>query len=340
MGSANPLPKEGKFRLVEAVPCPVVPGPTRTKLPITEVIGKLNLRIAGEITAAVKDAAVNPGGILNLIRNMTVEATSSSRREVGKIKSLDFKAAYVLQQFLKYIAGENVLPGVPATGVLTAAAPYPISADVQLDFEFAHSESSRQTLLNTTELTSLYLNLDWGDANDVATLGAGGTVGFSVNPILKVSAEEYSDLQSKSHRYGINACNYIEVPIAGANTRLLIDLKRGYLLRGFMIQQFTRAGVYYSTPVDTVINSIALELNREVRKSFDDFLILQAQNQYDYHMAVPELGFAFIDLMPDGKYDQLIDTRRFRDVNVVLNVNAIGSSFVRIYPIEIIPSKL
>lgn len=330
-----PGPKDVKFRLVETVSKPSLAGPTRTVLPITEVMQGLNLLLSGSVTIATNDAtSLAPEGILSLIRNIKIEATSSSRREVGVIKNADFASMYTLQRFLRNVAGLKT-----TLSAATKQAGTAVKADLQLDFEFPHSSDPRQTLLNTTELSTLTLVVDWGDANDILVVGT-AVVTFPTMAI-KVSARELTDVESKRKRYGINSFSYIEKSVGTAQSRLLVDLKRGYLLRGFLVKQFTRAaGTNFHTPVDTVINSIALELNREVKVKFDDWNVLQGQNIYDYKMGAAIPGYAFIDLMEDGRYDKLIDTRMYRDVNVVLDIATVADSVIRIYPVEIVPSVL
>lgn len=328
--------KDVKFRSIEDVAIPAAAGPTRTKLPITEVIQCLNLFLDGTVTIAVADAKGFLGeGVLSLIRGVTVEAVSASRREVGKIKFADFAALYNLNKFLRGTTGLYSIPDNAKQQVATA-----IKADVQLDFQFPHSESSRQTLLNTTELTSLEAILDWGTYADFIDDDGGKATVTLPNTVCRIGARELVDVDAKQVRYGINQFTYQEIPVINANSRLQVDLKRGYLLRGFLIKQFTRNGVYYHTPVNTAINSIKLELNRNVKIEFKDWDVLQGQNIYDYRMPSCPTGYAFIDLMEDGKYDKIINTNTYRDVNVVLDVPGLANGYVRIYPVEIIPANL
>jgi hypothetical protein len=324
------IQKTLKLRTVETIQKPSVAGPTRTQLPITEVIRKLVLRLSGTMTeGGTADGTLTPEGMASLLRNIEIVGTSSSRSQVGKIKSADFAAFVTLQKFLKGFGGSYLAP----TPITKSSAASPFNLTCSIDFELPYSQDPRQTLLNTQELTSLYLNCDWGDASDVMSSGSWTFPSCS----LEVAVSEFVDDNAKAQRYGLNQFSYIEVPTTSSNTRLSIDLKRGNLLRGFLIKQFTRNAVYYHTPVTTVINSVSLELNREVKEKAT-FAMLQAMNMERYQMASVPTGYAFMDMMPEALYDTLVNTNEMRDCNVILDVNGVANSFVRIYPVEIIPS--
>lgn len=332
MANVNSTMKNDKLRLVETVQMPATASPTRTNLPITETIRRLFLRLSGTATeGGVGDGTLTAEGVLSLIRNIRVSGTSSSRPEIGHIKNADLAGLYTLQTFLKGISQAILQPTPIAKGSVAS----PFSVSLPIDFEMPFSQDPRQTLLNTSELTSLALEVDWGAVTDM--IGGLGTWTLPTCS-LEVYADEFVDDHSKGARYGLNQFSFIETATASANTRLTIDLKRGYMLRGLLVKQFTRTA-FAHTPVATVINTVGLEVNREVRKAVS-FAALQDMNRDAYQMATVPTGYAFLDLMPEGRYDTIVDTRQFRDVNVVLNVNAVANSFVRVYPVEIIPSLL
>jgi hypothetical protein len=318
-----------KERLLETISMPSIAGPTRTNIPITEVIRKLKLCLSGTMTeGGTAGGTLANEAMLSLIRAITIIGTSSKRTEIGKIKFADFAAFYRLQHFLKGVEGHYLDP----TPITKSAAASPFYANLNIDFEMPWSQDPRQTLLNTTELTSLSMLVDWGDASDVITGGAWTFPTCS----LEVYADEFVDDGTKAHKFGINQFSYLEQSTTSSNTRLAIDLKRGYLHRGIMIKQFTRTA-YGHVPVETVVNSYSFELNREIKKT-GSWAVLQASNKERYGLANVPKGYAFIDFMPEKRYDTLVDSRKYRDVNLVLNVNAVPNSFVRIYPVEIIPA--
>ncbi len=68
--------------------------------------------------------------------------------------------------------------------------------------------------------------------------------------------------------------------------------------------------------------------------------IIANADLYQLRSADLPTGYAFLDLMPEGRYDTIVDTRIYRDVNLILDVNGVANSKVRVYPVEIIPSQL
>ncbi len=334
------VPRFDKLRLLETVQGPATAGPTRTSLPITEVIKRLVLRISCALTETGTGAngVTTTEGILGLLRTVTVEGSSSSRSSIGKIKSSDLGALYWLNTFLHGVPG--LITGQTAALAKSAAAS-PWSVNIPIDFEMLFSQDPRQTLLNTTELTSLFLNLDWGEKGDIIdSAGAGYATTTLTVPKVEIYAEEFIDANSKAASYGVNRFSFIEQTTTSTNARLAIDLKRGYMIRGILIKQFTQSA-YPHVPVETVVNNISLELNREVKKSVS-WNVLKAHNADLYQLRSADLptGYAFLDLMPEGRYDTIVDTRIYRDVNLILDVTGQANSKVRVYPVEIIPSQL
>jgi hypothetical protein len=320
-----------KFRLLETVNKPTTAAPTRTNLPLTEVIKKLILRVVGTCTLdSSADGVLTPESVLSLIRTITVEASSSARKEIGKIKYADTAAMYYLNQFLRGTPSTLLNP----TPITKSSAASPFNFHLPIDFQMLFSQDPRQTLLNTTELTALALILDWGDYTDMFSAGVVTYPSCSV----QIYADEFIDPESKAVKYALNQFSFIEVATTSSNSRQAIDLKRGYILRGFMIKQATKTA-YPHTPVETVINTVSLELNREV-KFKADFQTCKDQNKAAYQMVTVPTGYTFVDLMPESRYDTVIDTRQYRDVNVILDVTGVANSFVRVYPVEMIPATL
>jgi hypothetical protein len=334
------LARNQKFRLIDTVQYPGngvaagVAAPTRTELPRTFVYQDLNLRFAGDLTIAggAADGVLTPEQPLSLIRDIRIEASSGVRPSVGILKRADAAALFRLQHFLKGVQGELTVLALP--GVQAAS---PINFDIEIDFELTRSADPRLTLLNTRELTSLDLVIDWGIPEDIEN--GGDRVKTINNMACTVSGREFLDPQSIIDRYGLHQTQFIERNITAATVRFPINLKRGFLLRGFLIKQFTQAAVNFHTPVATILNQVAIEVNREEKLRYNSFALLQADNKYTYKIEVMPAGYAFVDILQEGRLDTMIDTRDFEDVEVVLDVNAIANGRIRIYPIEIIPSQ-
>lgn len=321
--------KNEKHRFVKSYTMPTTAGPIRTELPITEAYRRLNLYISGTVTvdAGGADGVLTAESILSLVRKVTLQGTSSRRKNVGDLKVIDGAALYQLSSFYRGTPPLYLDPTPITKG--SAASPFHFSLPIDLETPF--SSDPRQSLLNSRELTSLYLNIDWGDSSDVFSAGT-----ITAIPVTcRISASEFVDEFSKSGKYSLPLVSYIEESTAATNSRLQIRLKRGNLIRGIMIKQFTRTA-YFHTPVTTVINSVAIEVDREVRKEYT-FAELQAQNKLDYQMVTVPTGYAVLEMMPEARYDTILDSGRFDDVDVVLDVTGVANSFVRIYVIELAP---
>jgi len=321
--------KNDKFRNLETFTMPTAAGPTRTKIPITEGIRRIMLHVAGTavIDGGGADGTLTAESILSVIRNITLTGTSSKRSKIGDIKVADGAALFNLQSFLKGTPPLKLEP----TPITKGSSPA-FYFNLPIDLEMAFSQDPRQTILNTKELTSLYLNIDWGSSADVFSAGTITTMATT----CRVSVSEFVDEFIKQGRYSLNQLSYIEEGTATANASQTIRLKRGNLLRGVLIKQFTRSGVYYHTPVDmTGITEVSLEVNREVRKKFT-WRELQAENKINYQMPSMPTGYAFLDLMPEARFDTIVDTSKFDDIDIVVNAAGLANSYVRLYPIEIV----
>lgn len=327
---ANVPNKQSEFVRVktEAVPT-TLPGTTRTDLGLTEVMQYLNLYLSGEFDVAGggADGVFTPEGTLSLISEIRLIGTSKTGRNVGIIKRFDFAAAYQLAGFLSGVLGYRETPAV-----ITKGSTPEFAVDSQLDFQMQHSTDPRKTLLKCGEFSALTLECDWRPYTDVFSAGTITTGGAGIS--LRVSARQFTDLASKQGKYGIHIGSYQEKAVVAATSDFTFDVKRGYYLRGIMVKTFTRNAVIYHTPVDTVINSLTLKCDKKERKHFDSIGVLKAENQQTYKFT-PATGYSFIDLMPDRRYDNLLNERAFGNVELTLDVNAVANSVVRIYPVEI-----
>ena len=330
---APTLSKDVKFRPLITRAFPGAAGQTRDALPVTEVYQSLNIRLTGTTTVAA-GITVPPEDVLSFIRGITLEATSNSRRAAyGKFKQADFAAMYNLQRFLRNVSGAVV----PLTA--GAGGPNAFSADLQLDFEFAHSSDPRLTYLNAArDLQTLTLIIDWGDATDI------DSVAFAPGDVLAgqviVSGRELTDPIIKTKKFGVNTFSYQEKPTNGvAATDFQFDMRRGNLLRGMLIKAYTQAaGIPFHTPDDTIIQAVKFSLNRDIKVQFQDWATLQGQNLLDYRMVAVPVGYAFIDFMEDGNYGKLIPTSAFTDVILSFDIAAVPDARIRVYPVEIFPA--
>ena len=333
MGGFNAVPlKYDKFRHLETISFSDTPGPSRTKLPVTDVYRQLALYLSGTVTvdAGGADGVLTAESILSLMRNIKVEGTSRVRTKLSDIKNADAAALYQIAHFLR---GTPPLYSDP-TPITKGSALSPFSFMLPIEFSMPFSQDPRQSLLRTAqeEVASLNLLIDWGNSADV--FSAGTITAFTGT--LRISAAEFVDEFIKGQKYSLHTIGYIEEDTIATNTKKQIRLKRGNVLRGVMLKQFTRSGVYYHTPHEAAVTEVALHVNRVEKKSFT-WKELQAQNKIDYGMVTVPTGYAFLDLMPEARYDTVVDTSRYDDIDIFLNVTGTANSYVRAYPVELIP---
>jgi hypothetical protein len=334
---------DARFRPVKTIVYSGAAGQTRDSIPVTEVYQSLNLRLTGTYTQDPKIAGVanNSEGSISFLRNIALEGSSNNRRAAyGTFKNADFAAAFRLNQFLRGVAGAHVDPGA---GALVAASVTPFSADLRLDFEMPHSGNPRLTYLNAArDLQTLTIVADWGNQSDLVTPGVGGVP--VVTAQLIVSGRELIDPNAKMQKYGVNILSFQERVVTAAAASFDFDLRRGHLLRGFLIKTYTinpALGPYH-IPADNIVGSVSFALNRETKSQYFDWATLQGQNQSDYRMAAPIVGYAFVDMMDDGNWNKIVNTALFRDVTLSFSTAAPAAppvvTYVRVYPVEVNPS--
>jgi hypothetical protein len=300
--------------------------PINFDLPITEVVKGFDLKVKGSINVTTA-GTLTPEGIAGLVRNVNIEATSGFRTSIGRLKSGE---AHAFRNLSYFLSGEQPFTQTPS---VAAVAAVPFEFVIPIDFEMLHTENPRLTLLNTRELTSLRAVVDIGDSSDVLATGAG-----SITGTIEVYAREFTDEGSKALQYGILRQDKIEIATPAANQNYLLDLKRGYMLRGLLLRTVTRSG-YVGTPLDSIINRVKLQVNRETKYDFS-WSYLQALGVKTLDIPLPVPGYAFIDLLSEQRLDTILDTALYSDVSLVLDYNQTANGVIDIYPVEIIPANL
>lgn len=321
-----------KSRLLETISYPGSAVPTRTRLPRDYVFSALNLRFSGTVTIAggAASGTVAPESPMSILRDIKIEGSSPMRPAIGLIKQFEAAVQYRLNEILYGAPGERVNL---TSGDIQAATP--VSFSIRIPFEMPYCENPRITWLNTRELAALDLVIQWGDATDLIV---GGDRTITLNTFqVEVSGIEYLDGAALTGRYGIHRVSFIEQAVAASNSRLVVDIKRGYVLRGVLLKQFTQVGTVM-TPVNTIITQASIELNREVKLQHNTWAGLQADNKTRYAIQTTPVGYAFLDVMPEKLLDSLIDTRDYETVSAVLNVTTAANARFRVFPVEILPA--
>jgi len=309
---------------------------TRDPLALGEVIRDLNILVVGDVTVAggLADGALSPEQPLSLIRDLQIVGTSRTRPQVGQIKRSEVGALFQYLAMMKGTPGNRVNLAIPG---LQAATPFLF--DLEVDFELPRAIDPRMTLLNTMELQTLDLLIQWEDRNGL--INGGDRVVTINNCTATVQAREFVDDVTKAGTYGIHRFDFIEQAITAANAAFPIDIRRGFFLRGLLIKQFTQApGVNFHTPVATVVTgAIQVSINRNPVLLYNSWAHLVSENKLTYGLEALPLGYAFIDFFTEGKLDTLIDTRIIESVELILGVAAPANARLRVYPVELIPAR-
>lgn len=335
------MQKNKRTRLLTTITPAALPGSTRTQIPRDFVYNNLLLRMTAQVDIAAgggADGTLNAEQPLSLIRGLQLVASSPTRPTVAEIRNADFAALYQLSHFFSGAADE--FAALAAPGVQAATK---ISAKVEVPLYIPRCVVPRRAGLNTHELASLDLVVDWGTGQGDLIDGGTRVVTMSL-ATLQVHGEEFLDTPSNMDRYAVNVARYIEQPVPGATTQFRIDLKRGFLTRGVMVKQFTRAaGKTFHTPVNTIVNAVSLEVNGTPKIQYasnglaaSGWTLLQNHNKEVYGLETVPTGYAVLDLMEDGQFDSLIRTSDYTNIYLVLDVNTIADAVIRVYPLELI----
>ena len=304
---------------------------TRTRIPKNFVYADLNLFLQGLVNIVGGGGALADEQPLSLIREIRLEGSSQSRPAMGDIRRMDAPAMFVWSLYNYGTYGRVVPLATPNAQVGTA-----FSFDIEIPFALVGAPDPRISLLNTRELDTLDLVIEWETAAGLSTVGGGGSI--TINQCsLTITGREYQDPISVAGRYKIQRISQIDQPIATTNPALRIDVKTGYQLRGFLLKQFTGAAFIHTTDETIISGSLEFQLNRIRKKFYTIFGQLLADNKLKYSIEILPFGYAFLDLMEEGNLDTLVDTSKYESVELVLGVTAGVNSRVKIYPIELLP---
>lgn len=342
---APALQKNRRFRFLKnftpANPATgVAAGPQRDTLPRDFIYNALKLRLRYQVDVAAgggADGALAAEQPWSLIRNLQVIASSSSRTKIAVIKDGDLRAQSILQGFLQHQlpnATGLAIPGIQAATICSAV--------VEIPFYIPRCANPRMGALNCHELNSLEVAIDWG--GDMDLIVGGTRVTTLTNIIAQFSADEFLDDLSNGSKYAINMLRKIELTGVTANTALTQKIEGTNLLRGFLIKQYTRpAGSTVPTPVDTLINGVRVDINgtpkieyRSSGAANSGWNLLQRDNFDLYSCLAIPAGYAFLDLMRQGQFDELLRESDYTTIQLVLDVNTIANGCINIYPVELI----
>jgi hypothetical protein len=317
----------------------VFPSTTSRPIPRDFVYDAFKLSLAVQVDVAAgggADGALTAEQPMNIIREIRILGSSSSRASVAEIRKIDLAALRVLTGLLQHslpIPAALAIPGIQAASQVGLA--------VEIPFYLPRCERPGVAALNSHELQSLDLEVDWGADTDIITGGTRTTV-FS-NAILQLHGIERLEDLSNQTRFAVNMTRYQEITGVTANGRFPIEIKGTRILRGILIKQFTRAaGITFHTPVNTLINALTLEVNGTAKIEYrtngranSGWLLLQRDNDELYQVVTP-VGYGFIDLMRDGALSKLLRESDYTNLNLILDTNTVANGVIRAYLVEIL----
>jgi hypothetical protein len=332
--------KNKRLRHIGTIAPSAFPQSVRFALPRDFVYNRIILRLTANVTVA---SGTSSGTLFSeqpwsLIRNIRLETAAAARSTIAELRNMDFAAMARLQSFF---AGTPCDVAKLANGDAQSATA--ISCAVEVPFYLPRTVNPRICALNTHELNSLDLVLDFGSISADLISGGDRTLTLA-NVQVQILAEEFMDAQSNAQKYAVNLARYIEFSAPAANTAFPVDLKRGFITRGVLLKQFTRAsGVTAHTPVDTVINGLSVVVNGVPKLQYPSngvscsgWKALQAQNKSVYGLEIIPTGYAIMDFAEDGMLDGLMRSSDFSSIGLSLDINTVSDSVIRVYPLEIV----
>ena len=278
---------------------------------------------------ASADGVLGAEGIAAIISEIRITGDpKKAGKQVGTLKKIDFAAAYQLNTILESFAGYRLEP----TPITKSAANSPMNISVDVDFRMPWCQSGTQNLVacrgypEFNARNRLAPTNRCGD-NRRANCWNNSHIVICNRQALHGSCNRGRAISAECLRFHGKAGN-------GGAIGLHVDLDGKEGLRGVLIKTFTRNGVIYHTPVDTVINSVKLMVNNKPSRFYPSLKVMKAENQRIYGVSIPT-GYAFLDFMSEGNFDTMLPLSKFGSVQLQLDVNAIANSVVKIYPIKV-----
>jgi hypothetical protein len=304
------------------------------ELPRNYCLRHLDLLLSGALTVTQTTAGTakdsNPAQLINRIEIV--------RDGSETIKSLDFEALHRLTQFRCGVRPR--IDGLATTGAVTAE---PVDVHARLFFAMSNRYYRPiDTMLDASRATTLHLHVTWGQLLDIFTSDFVGTVAATTVPTLKTSTYEMMnvpiDLKFNDFKEHV-----IQKQVTAASTTFQVPIPVSNRFVGFMI--VTRRN---GNPSDLILNSITLKSGTRVF-AFVDALDMQMINRIDYSLenyksttsAFLEnltTGYYYLDLCPDGRLMEALNTAGLSSLEFELNVNSPGANtdYVYIYPEELL----
>lgn len=206
--------------------------------------------------------------------------------------------------------------------------------DFWLDFGMWRSLQRFDTLLDTTwrgGITTLDLQVTWGQLQDVMTSAFDGVVSADVTPVVSVSTEEYIDPDADPGEYAENREYGIRKVIAADNPKEQHKFNIGNRFRSFVIKT-------YSDDVlrNDILNNVKIMTGSDVLKNRAG-LALREENKIFCGLETMPTGYYLLEFCPDGHLTRAINTLGMSDLTCEMNVTKKGTNcVVEIFPVELV----
>lgn len=322
-------------------------GQTRTlALPRNYAYSSLNLKFACVMDRAGGSAGVPKDSCpAQLISRIEIRANGRDT-----IKSLDFETLHRLTQIRHGTRPVISFAAMEGFGVKTDEE---LLVCAQIDFAMPRAVREIDTLLDSAGLATLEMIVTFGAAADVMDDAFDGTCNVD-SGTLYVAAVERVGVPAGT-RFMINKEYQIQSQVTATTTSHQIALPVSNMYRGLVLKTHSDG-----IQVDTILNNIQIKSGTEVFKNrlapflqCDNKVLFALENleqdgsaaAVDHYFLTHNLeGYYVLEFCPDGRLTECLDTSRLSSLELLLDVNSVGTvDMIDVYPIELImpllPSK-
>lgn len=268
--------------------------PETTVIARAHPIDRIHVALTGNLVVGTAAATLNALGGLNLIKRVSL---------IKDGKDVLFSLpGYLVQHVTQLYSKRAPAKTDPAVVVGTSAFDY----EFIIPCNFGPGEFA---LLDPSDANDLVLEIQWGQASDMATAGGGGTV--SVTSVqadvwtLANAGGEPGAVGGIRANYPLHLMDYREITIAQAQTDLIQDLLRNHLYSRNIL--FT---ISDGVPVNTILNSAKVSIDQSVLQTVKAKQI-QRENLTNYNFSATPAGLYVFDYMDpidgrSGKIEHLL----------------------------------
>jgi len=206
--------------------------------------------------------------------------------------------------------------------------------DFVLDFGMWRSLQRFDTLLDTTwrgNITTLDLQIIWGQLADIMTGAFDGTLSADVTPVVRVSTEEYIDPDADPGEYAENREYMISKTVTATDPKFEHKFNVGNRFRSFVVKT-------YSDDVlrNDILNNVIIKTGSDVLKN-RKALSLQQENKVTYAQETMPTGYYVLEFCPDGHLTRSINTMGMSDLTMEMDVTKQGTTCkIEIFPVELV----